>query len=79
MFIQRFIVTGIAYENLKENFINVISGVNLVHQSPWGHYVTILLNMRAKFKISGKNQLDKMRINEYINITSRLEVPVSAQ
>ena len=35
--IQRSIVTGIAYENLKENFINVVSGVTLVHQSPWGH------------------------------------------
>ena len=40
-FIQRFIVTGIAYGNLKESFINAISGVTLVH--PWGHNVTILL------------------------------------
>jgi len=33
----------------KEYFINAISGVTLVRQSLWGHNVTILLNMRAKF------------------------------
>jgi hypothetical protein len=58
-FIQRCIVTGTGYENLKENFINAISGVTLVHQSPWGHYVTILLNMNANFRISGKISLTK--------------------
>jgi hypothetical protein len=54
MFIQRFIVTGIAYENLKENLIIAISGVTLVHQSPWGQSATTLLSVRAKFETSGK-------------------------
>jgi len=44
---------------LKENLINAIAGVTLVPQSPWGYYVTILLNVRAKFRTSGKISLTK--------------------
>ena len=44
-----------------------------------GHNVTILLNMHARTSEFLENQLDKMRINEYINNTSRLDVSFSAQ